>query len=226
MLTDIFAARYAAVPLVQTFTGRRTADCWCRRFAILFRGCSVTISDGKEIPYAKAFWTDIHAKLTREVGLTELSALNYYSVAKTYVPWPMVKVCQDWMLDAYNGSVSPDLFVKERLSLIELGFRKREDEIAAANAHFLKQLAEAQAAKTVKLPNFFGHARTVNAALNQKFDAPVAELNERFRQAGYNLHYHNGFIQRTTDDFTSQHIETPFWALVADPKWENVEHGT
>jgi len=37
------------------------------------------------------------------------------------------------------------------------------------------------------------------------------------------LHYHNGFIQRSTDQLTEGQIEAPFWSLVSDVKWENVD---
>ncbi|WP_334262045.1 hypothetical protein [Bradyrhizobium sp. 6(2017)] len=52
----------------------------------------------------------------------------------------------------------------------------------------------------------------------------MAELNSRLRQAECKLHYHNGFIQISQDDTVAQEIENPFWRLVADPKWHNVDH--
>jgi hypothetical protein len=144
----------------------------------------------------------------------------------------MVKVCENWMLQSFNGSISADVFIKDRLSLVELGFRRREQEIAAQNATLQQQIVDAELRAAIRgagranpTPrNDAAEAvRATNAALNQKFDASFAKLNGRFRQAGYDLNYHNGFIQRTTDDFTSQHIEAPFWGLVGDPKWENVD---
>ena len=55
------------------------------------------------------------------------------------------------------------------------------------------------------------------------FQTNVDELNARFRQAGYPLNYHNGFIQISTDDLVQKQVETPFWMLVADPVWQNVD---
>lgn len=55
------------------------------------------------------------------------------------------------------------------------------------------------------------------------FRANVDELNARFRQAGYPLNYHNGFIQISTDDLAQKEIGTPFWQLVSDPLWANVD---
>ena len=62
-----------------------------------------------------------------------------------------------------------------------------------------------------------------NATLNAKFRDAVNELNTRFHQADCDLNYHNGFIQRAADALIMQQVEMPFWALVADPKWENVD---
>ena len=62
-----------------------------------------------------------------------------------------------------------------------------------------------------------------NKEFNAKFQASVDELNERFRQADYKLNYHNGFIQIVGDEKVEKQVETPFWALVADPKWRNVD---
>jgi hypothetical protein len=59
--------------------------------------------------------------------------------------------------------------------------------------------------------------------MNMFWQAAVNELNERLRQAGCKLHYHNGFIQMATDETVTQQIEEPFWKLVTDPKWTNVD---
>jgi hypothetical protein len=56
------------------------------------------------------------------------------------------------------------------------------------------------------------------------WQAAVDELNARFRHAECRLHYHNGFIQIETDEMITQQVEAPFWKLVADPKWKNVDH--
>jgi hypothetical protein len=60
--------------------------------------------------------------------------------------------------------------------------------------------------------------------MNAVFQAAVDELNARFRQAGLNLHYHNGFIQVASDPMVTREVEAPFWQSVGDPKWKNVDH--
>jgi len=59
--------------------------------------------------------------------------------------------------------------------------------------------------------------------LNARFRQSVEELNERFRRAGTQLNYHSGFIQVAADELVEQQVERPFWALVADPIWKNVD---
>ena len=59
--------------------------------------------------------------------------------------------------------------------------------------------------------------------MNSEFQDGVDELNTRFVQARCNLNYHNGFIQCSTDVLSEEEIEKPFWALVADTQWKNVD---
>ena len=74
------------------------------------------------------------------------------------------------------------------------------------------------------MPNNFGdQIKQMRQAKTDEFRASVDELNTRFRQAGYALHYHNQFIQAATDELIQKEVETPFWTLVADPKWANVD---
>ncbi len=57
----------------------------------------------------------------------------------------------------------------------------------------------------------------------ESFQVSVIELNTRFKQAGYDLNYHNGFIQLSTDSLIEKEIEDPFWTLVSGPIWKNVD---
>ena len=62
-----------------------------------------------------------------------------------------------------------------------------------------------------------------NKSLNSSFRASVDELNERLRRAGYNLNYHNGFIQMSDDELVEEQIEKEFWSITKDPLWKNVD---
>lgn len=65
--------------------------------------------------------------------------------------------------------------------------------------------------------------RAHNSTLNEDFRNAALELNTRFRHAGVNLNYHNSFIQVAEDALIEHQVETPFWALVSSPKWQNVD---
>ena len=59
--------------------------------------------------------------------------------------------------------------------------------------------------------------------MNELFVASCDELNMRFRRAKCPLNYHNGYIQIETDEMVQEQITAPFWKLVSDSKWKNVE---
>ena len=104
-------------------------------------------TDGKETARGKAFGTDIHDRLSMELGLKSLSpkAYSYQGTlaGKTHTytgSWTINSVCETWMLKMFHKVDNADTFVKERLSLIELGFRKRGEEIATLNDEFPNSL--------------------------------------------------------------------------------------
>jgi AbiJ N-terminal domain 4 len=237
MLTDIFARRYESVPMWQAFDepSRRLI---VQAFQLLDQICPYYVG-GKENDHGKAFWTQLHALLARELGLQELSPLTWgYWSAPPQQHWisgvhPLIKVCETWMLQPFDGSISADRFIKERLSLVELGFRKRGEANVEANAKLPEQIAQVRRFELsrasrkggITLPGSQVDGLTAaNASMNAALRAAVDELNARFRQAGWNLHYHNGFIQISSDAVVTQAVEAPFWQLVADPKWKNVDH--
>jgi hypothetical protein len=55
-----------------------------------------------------------------------------------------VQMCQTWMLQPFDGKISADRFIKERLSLVEIGFRQREDFVAELNAKLPQNIAAAE----------------------------------------------------------------------------------
>jgi hypothetical protein len=107
-----------------------------------------------------------------------------------------------------DGSVPADRFMNERLSFIEIAFRERAEKLEAKSARRHKGL------------------QVLTDQENQKFGNAVDELNARMRQAGYELHYHNGFIQCSIDPIVENQIERPFWDLVSDATWKNVDVDT
>lgn len=235
MLTDIFAERYAVVPVWQTY-GEAERRLLVQAFRIVSEQLfPYWTHDGKEKDGAKAIWKSMHDRLSMELGHQQLSPLYYQAAGvSSWIPWPIVNVCNNFVCSSYDPNISADRFVKERLSFVEIAFRDRENALAAQNADLPKQIAQTEFLERVlpgnaeqrgiRIPgNRTDGLRAANAMANQIFRANVDELNERLRRAGTRLNYHNGFIQIAEDPLVEQQIETPFWSLVKDPKWTNVD---
>jgi AbiJ N-terminal domain 4 len=191
MLTDIFARRYESVPMWSSFN-ERSRRLIVQTFQLL--GQIRPYYRGEKVDeQAKAFWTQLHALLARELGLQELSpiAWGYYNPQNYWLSgtYEMIKVCETWMLQPFDGSIPADRYIKERLSLVELGFRKKAEEVAAANAGLPEIIAQtrqfersrAQRRGGLTLPgSMVDGVKTANAALNSAFIAAVEELNVDF----------------------------------------------
>lgn len=118
-----------------------------------------------------------------------------------------------------------DYYIKDRLSLIELGFRLQQEEVErliqddlerAQNPRFKSNSILVPGDPLVGLKARENWRRSI-------FRSQVEELNARFEQAGYPLNYHNGFIQISSDALLKQQVETPFWSIVSGPMWKNVD---
>ena len=133
MLIDIFARRYENQTIRDSFE-QRDSRLLIQAFRILSEDMYPYYVNGKEDSSAVAFWTGLHKDMSRELGATELSRLwfTYSAKQKEQVhaqnrKYTMVTVCENWLTETISGS--PDEHIKERLSLIELGFRRRENFI-------------------------------------------------------------------------------------------------
>jgi hypothetical protein len=233
MLTDIFARRYEQSRMWDTFS-EEPRRLLVQGFQLLNDICPYHVN-GTENAQGKIFWTQIHDLLARELGLKELSPQQwgYYDAQKHWWSgrYTTVQMCEKWMQESFDGKISADRFIKERLSLIEIGFRQHESFVAELNAQLSDNITKAEMfdqrgqRRGLRVPgSSAARVRAANASLNVKFQMAVNELNTRFRQADCQLHYHNGFIQISQDQTVAQEIETPFWNLVAEPKWQNVDH--
>lgn len=236
MLTDIFANRYAQ-RLIWSQFGDRESRLLVQGFRIISEQLMPYWHEGKEDPTTKAKWTSVHDRLSMELGLMELSP-KFYSHqttlnGKPYTnsgSWTMDKICGDFVLSKFNGLGTPDRFIKERISLIELAFRTQEKAIRAylsdldQQIHIASLQAQQPPRPGIRVPGSRVQAlMAVRTSTIERFEACVNELNERFRQAGVSLNYHNGFIQLASDHLVENQVERPFWNLLKDPKWRNVD---
>lgn len=240
MLTDIFARRYEKRLLFEEVGPREHAF-----FVQTYRIISEQIFpyygyDKKVDEKAKATWTSLHDRLTMEFGLKEL-APKFYSYKGEWMGKPhmhtgsfeMNAVCETWITKSFSEGLDPDIFVKRRLSFVELAFREREQQITYINSQLqgalsMAALQDAAPKRVVgmRVPGVpqsnIDRVKKGNDFINAAFSGSVHELNERFKQAGMPLTYHNGFIQITADSLTEAQIEQPFWETVKDPTWANV----
>lgn len=238
MLTDIFAYRYENVPIWQDFREpeRRLL---VQTFKIVSEQLYPYWKSGKEDPVNKVKWNAIHDKLSMELGLQELSpkSWGYWTTWNGQQTWhsgtfSMDHVCKTFVCAEFRCDIPADRFMKERISFVEIAFREHEEEIKVLNANFQQNalLANALEERSLsELQAFISAGKTDgfragNEALNRAFKESIAELNERFRRAGCNLNYHNGFIQQSSDEHTLNQVETPFWALMSSPIWKNVDY--
>jgi hypothetical protein len=113
-----------------------------------------------------------------------------------------------------------DVFVKLRMSFIELVFREGERLAAAVVS------GPAASPKGERAPKTSRGQQAFNEGYEPRVKRMVDELNIRLRGSRTGMHYHNGLIQVAHDTMTQSQIASPFWDVVCDvrdPKWTNVD---
>lgn len=232
MLTDIFAFRYSGIKIWEGF-GNPEQRLVVQAFSIVKEMHPYWDYKGNADPEGKAYWENLHDRIAIELGKKDLSqtSFSYQSMwqgkatTSTYVHTRQ-QVCENWMHQTPSPAEKADEFVKERLSLVEVAFRDTEASVARSRAD-LPRLIEQELRRPkqgIRLPG--SRAEGLKARfrkIEETFHGRVDELNTRFRQAGCKLHYHNGFIQSSDDALFLKEAEQPFWQLVGDPRWKNVD---
>ncbi len=133
----------------------------------------------------------------------------------------MVSVCENWMIAEPSNPDDSDTFMKERLSLVEIAFRKQEEIVSKPSPQFINDLL---GQKEMRVPGIPADGqRSYDQIRQDNFRLARDELNVRFRQAGCPLQYHNGFIQFSDDELIAETVELPFWSLVSTAEWKNVD---
>lgn len=237
MLTDIFSYRYLSHPIWDRYSEveKRLLN---QAMGIVKDALPYYRADGKENEENKAKWKTLHDQLARELGVDELHPRFYSHTQKNALGqeypvsgfWGWQYVCEQFVKAPLTQQHSdPDRFIKERVSLIELALRTRGAEIAQINAQLPAAVLEAESRARsprpgLRVPGDPGEGiKTWNKTQNDIYNSHVSELNERFRRAGAPLTYHNGFIQVSMDEVIEKSIAKPFWDLVSDPIWKNVD---
>ena len=188
--------------------------------------------------YNRDTWNKVHADLSMELGVEKLGDLFWsYQVPNYPATWhkhTMDAVCKNWLLKLIPAGADPDRFMKERISLIELALRihanqtmmLREQKFGQDLAYAKQKDAQLAATPFTRGRVRYDHEGGVRSVYERElkaWEASLAELNERLKRAGVGLTYKAGFFHFTTDALTEQEIVVPFWDLVKDPMWKNVE---
>lgn len=236
MITDVFFRRYGGVVVRDAF-----AEDDRRLFNQLSKLVSAPLwevkPDGDKIAAStEASLKIVHDRIANELGWDELSPRSWWHTINLAngnkqshkYDYALSDVLKVYFNRVFNPAEhNADDFVKQRLSVVELAFRLRWEEVQAANAQFPANLADAQLrddeARFRGLRRAQAYVTAQNQRMNDALAAVILELNERLRLAGYPLDFHNGMLQFTDDKLLNAQIAEPFWALVADPIWGAVE---
>lgn len=233
MLTDIFARRYRETVIWPAYS-EAESRLLVQAFGLVEEVIPFRERDGTQIIYgARERWLQIHDALSRELGVHELAPRSDGWGHR----FDMDVVCRTFVTADPPRPASADQSIKERLSFVELAFRAREEELAALTADLPQKIVSAARSEATRLAAVLKagagatvDCRTIAADLTAELEEQVSafrdcvdELNERFRQAGTRLNYHNGLIQVGADPLVEREIERPFWRLVADARWKNVD---
>jgi hypothetical protein len=225
MLTDIFADRYQDKILGTAFEERH------RRFFVqmaklITEQVYVRRSGGERRPADDSSLQSVHDKLAMELGLKELSLKFYFygtpQVAGTY---SINSIITNFLTFPFSENMDPDIFIARRLSLVEIAFRDRYQELEREGSRFIDMpaIAKGRGTLTDYLATMAQKAVKNAAEDLQIYKADVDELNARLLQGKLGLHFHNGFLQFSEDSLVATIVEKPFWDRVSGPDWANVD---
>ncbi|AUQ48696.1 hypothetical protein PhaeoP83_00381 [Phaeobacter inhibens] len=217
MLTDIFAVRYEETELFRSFL-RREKRALHQCFTILEDFHSYWTEEKAFQKKSAEFWGELQKRLANELGVRSLSQSWYQAEVgigefrrEEVKVMADIEICRNWYARDMQEGETVDEYIKERLSLIEIGLR-----IKFERAEYCRESLRS--------------GDPVASILNKDYSAEIeayhrisSEVNTRFRSARFPLNYHNGFFQIEADQIISNAIEQPFWSLVSEPKWCNVD---
>jgi hypothetical protein len=206
MITDVFFKRY---PETWFHGGQVPADV----IKFFRQAASIVFQDLRQhVHNPEMLCRRVHDKLVRELGFGLFRADSYE------------EICHHVLFETYDlwndSHGNPDVFVKVRLSLIELLFREIEEQFSTGVR--TTEMALVSYLKSKKVTKSKGKSNKEREEVIV-FRSATGELNQRLDDARLPFHYHNGFLQRADDALTTSEIEKPFWDLMADCRWKNVD---
>lgn len=234
MLVDVFSERYRE-QIIWASYGTNEQKLLTQLFGLAKEALPYYASSGSVNKKNEESWKAIHDQVAREIGLKELAPRYYSYKNQSGFPvsgfWGWDYVCEQFVLQQCDARNNSDSFIKERLNVVELVFRKRFDEIQSINnnlPHTLNSLLNQpilpRTSNTINLPGSRKEGLvSINNEINERFNQIIEEVNERFRRSLCPLSVHNGYFQLAIDQTIEQSISKPFWKLLEHPQWRNVD---
>lgn len=239
MLTDAFFRRYEDVQLFSTFGELQRR--FCGQMAQLITH-EVHLRNDKAFKErakdpAISGLTLSHDRIARELGVSALSPAYFEHFvgfgeyrSKQWSRYLVETIICNYLNTPPTENTNFDLYMKHRLSLIEQAFQIRADQIALRRAGLIIVLNNQSGGSdgalifdNISPKNVWTSTRNAIVDDHMRFASQIVELNERFRQAKMPLSFHNNLIQVSDDTLIEEEIERPFWSIVSDSKWTNVD---
>ena len=197
MITDIFARRYASLPVRSEYSVEDSRF-FNQAVTMLGNPLWTGYQFEKVADATEAGLKSVHDVIALELGRQTLSDQWWWSeytwngnTTRTAHKYSYADMIRTFLIATPVNPRAGDVYVKERLSVVELAFRYRANQVSLANQLFPDELAKAQArdlapTRGIRVPGSAADAvRSTNTFINESFKASVAELNERMRLAGY-----------------------------------------
>ncbi len=230
-ITDVFFRRYRGVPIAEYVSEDE------RRFlnqAVKLMGDRLWLA-ASDVPEVASEETEkqlkvIHDKLALELGVDFLSP-QMFQYGATWQRFKTSNIIRNFMVQQPQANTDADAYLKDRLSLIELAFRLRGEQVAKIVAAQPAALVNADLkdkkvnARSNAVPSNWNllSCEAMFLKYTDGFSQIVGELNERMRIAGIGFVYSNGLLHQSSDGLSEDVVAKPFWSVVSHPKWSNVD---
>jgi hypothetical protein len=199
MITDTFEKRYPELKFNRDQAENSIGRTVAQASRIFFEDVQPVLK------FIDEFFDHVNLLVSRELGLQSLNESSLRMVDDTEA-----RTCNLFLSQPFRPFSSwhrdPDYFCKTRLSMLEILFR--EAEALVRNGY---------------LPAASGRNLVNGYEVRNAMAEAIKELKKRLRENRTGLDYTNGLLHLASDELTAEQIATPFWEVVADPKWASVD---
>jgi hypothetical protein len=227
MITDIFLNRYPEIQI-------NLPQAFFRQLFNLYDDHHLGIHGDllnkiRNYPYSQ--YADEHIRIIEQSMKKLCNELGYENLDKAEYLQP------DYGFNDYrifkNYIFDRSIKCLEKISLLEILFRETERHFLSeidflrANIPQYKKSSNAIKSKGINVYNEGEiELRIASPQLASRENALQRmrdELNQRLKQHKIPFSYHNGHFQKSHDELIEDKIEKPFWELISDSKYKNVE---